>query len=594
LRANKEGRRLPCDNSGVGGEELAINGGPKVRERPYPPWPVLGDEEVAAVTEVLRSGKLTQLTGDHVAAFEAAFAGWHGVDHCAATSSGTTAIHAVLVALGVGPGDEVIVPAHTFIASATPVLHQRARPVFADVDARTFCISPHSVAERITERTKAIIAVHLNGHPADLDALLALAKPQGIAVIEDAAQAHGALYKDGKVGTIGRAGCFSFWEDKIITSGGEGGCVITNDDELAERMRRIRHHGEQPIEGERSYYHAELGYNYRMSSLQAATGLAQLGRLEEYLEARRRNAAFLTEHLAESVSVDPPFVADECVHSYYKYICRLKPETGIGVDWFVNAVAAEGIPVSRRYPTPLTRQPVFRDAGYGKQPCPIAEKLSGELFTLLVHPTVTLDDMGDVATAISKVGRLARASAEARSRDDAPEAVQRVLERLSRAVFINKEDVQNRLVEFCLTALGWRLDSTNTQVWLPVSQHMASLWDLPSAQTKRDYVLSARGVQVFHIEAKHKWRRFAVDLDTFLDRINRGDWDDTRREGPNRELGVLLWAAQEADARRAALIDEKRLLVFEQNGEWRLAREVDLFVDPTDRVCAAFMLLAPP
>jgi len=555
---------------------------------------VLGEEDAAAVTETLRSGKLTQLTGGDVAAFEEAFASWHGVGHCVATSSGTTAIHTLLAALGVAPGDEVIVPAHTFVASATPVLHQRAKPVFADVDARSFCISPDSVAERTTERTKAIIAVHLNGHPADMDALLALAETRGIAVIEDAAQAHGALYNGRKVGTIGRAGCFSFWEDKIITTGGEGGCVITNDDELADRMRRIRHHGEKPDAGERRYYHAELGYNYRMSSLQAATGLVQLGRLEDYLEARRRNAAYLTDRLAKSVAVEPPFVADGCVHSYYKYICRLRPDAGVGIDWFVDAVAAEGIPVSRRYPTPLTHQPVFRDGGYGKQPCPVAAKLSGELFTLLVHPTVTEGDLRDVVAAIRKVGGLAGTSAQVRSRDDAPEAIQRVLERVSQAVFINKEDVQNRLVEFSLAALGWRLDSTNTQVYLPISPQMANLWGQPSAQTKRDYVLSSHGAQVLHIEVKHKWRRFAVDIDTFLDRINRGDWDDTRREGPNRELGVLLWAAQEADARRAALIDEKRLLVFERNGDWRLAREVDLFVDPTDRVCAAFMLLAPP
>jgi perosamine synthetase len=579
----------------VDSAELAINGGPKVRERPYPPWPVLGDDDVAAVNEVVRSGKLTQLTGGAVAAFEEAFAAWHGVDQCVATSSGTTAIHTLLAALGVGPGSEVIVPAHTFIASATPVLHQRATPVFADVNPHTFCISPESVAERITERTKAIIAVHLNGHPADMDALLAIAARQGIAVVEDAAQAHGALYKGRKVGTLGRAGCFSFWEDKIMTTGGEGGCVTTNDDDLAERMRRLRNHGERSVEGERSYYHGELGYNYRMSSLHASTGLVQFGRLEEYIEARRRHAAFLTEHLSESVAVESPFVADECVHSYYKYICRLRPEAGINIEWFVGALTAEGIPVSRRYPTPLTQQPVFRDSGHGKQPCPIAERLGGELFTLLVHPTVTEHDLRDVVTAIRKVGdRAAASSAPSRSRENSPQAIQGILERLTGAVFVNKEDVQNRLVEFCLAALGWRLDSTNTQVWLPLSQQMSNVWGLPSAQTKRDYVLSSRGVQVLHIEAKHKWPRFAVDLDTFLDRINRGDWDDTRREGPNRELGVLLWAAREANARRAALIDEKRLLVFERDGDWRLVREVDLFVDPIDRVCAAFQQLAPP
>jgi perosamine synthetase len=362
---------------------------------------VLGDDDVDAVTGVLRSGKLTQLTGGVVAEFEEAFAAWHGMKNCIATSSGTTAIQTVLAALGIGPGDEVIVPAHTFIASATPVLHQRAVPVFADVDRRTFCLSPQSVAERMTPRTKAIIAVHLNGHPADMEALTALAEPQGIPLIEDAAQAHGALNKGQKAGTIGRAGCFSFWEDKIITTGGEGGCVITDDDALAERMRRIRHHGEGPVEGERAYYHLELGYNYRMSSLHAATGLVQLRRLDEYLDARRRNAGRLTRRLAEIEVIEPPYVAADCVHSYYKYICRLHPEAGVDIDWFVRAVSAEGVPISSRYPTPLPKQPVFR--AVESAACSAAEELASELFTLLVHPTVTEADLDDVLLALEKV-----------------------------------------------------------------------------------------------------------------------------------------------------------------------------------------------
>jgi perosamine synthetase len=382
--------------------ELAINGGPKVRDRPYPPWPVLGDDDVDAVAEAMRSGKLTQLNGGAVAAFEEAFAEWHGIKHCIATSSGTTAIHAALIALDVGPEDEVIVPAHTFIASATPVLHQGATPVFADIDERTYCLSPESVAGQITDQTKAIIAVHLNGHPANMDALLGLAEARGIAVIEDAAQAHGAKYNGRIVGTIGRVGCFSFWEDKIITTGGEGGCVITNDDALAERLRRIRHHGEGPMgEGEeRAYYHLDLGFNYRMTSMQAATGLVQLGHLDEYLEARRRNAAYLSERLGELDGIEPPFVAERAVHSYYKYICRLRPETGIPIANFVKAVAAEGIPISRRYPTPLPRQPVF--SGLKAGDCPNATRLADELFTLLVHPTVETRDLDDVVEAIRK------------------------------------------------------------------------------------------------------------------------------------------------------------------------------------------------
>jgi perosamine synthetase len=207
------------------------------------------------------------------------------------------------------------------------------------------------------------------------------------------------------VGTIGRVGCFSFWEDKIITTGGEGGCVITDDDSLAERLRRIRHHGEGPVEegGERAYFHVELGYNYRMTSMQAATGLVQLRRLVEYLEKRRRNAAYLSERLGEIDGIEPPFVAEGAVHSYYKYICRLRPETGVEIAAFVRAVAAEGVPVSRRYPTPLPRQPVFRGMAAGD--CPVAERLSGELFTLLVHPTVETGDLDDVVEAVAKVVR---------------------------------------------------------------------------------------------------------------------------------------------------------------------------------------------
>ena len=382
-------------------ERPVTKGRTRIRERPFPPWPVLGEDDVEAVAEVLRSGRLTQLTGDVVAAFEDDFAAWNGAGHCIATSSGTTAIHAAVAALGIGPGDEVIVPAHTFIASATPVLHQRATPVFADIDDRTFCLSPASVRERITPRTKAIIAVHLNGHPADVEALIALAEPRGIAVIEDAAQAHGALYNGRKVGTLGTLGCFSFWEDKIMTTGGEGGAVITNDDALAERLRRIRHHGEGPVEGERAYYHLDLGYNYRMTSMQAATGLVQLRKLDGYLDKRRRNAAYLTERLRKLAAIEPPFVADYAVHSYYKYICRLRPDAGIEIADFVRAVAAEDIPISRRYPTPLPKQPVFREPP--PLPCPVAERLAGELFTLLVHPTVEEPDLDDVVAAIKRV-----------------------------------------------------------------------------------------------------------------------------------------------------------------------------------------------
>jgi perosamine synthetase len=383
---------------------LAIDGGEPVRQSPFPRWPALSEEDERAVAEVLRSGSLTSLTGGAVAQFEAEFARYHGVRHAIATSSGTTAIHLALAAAGVRPGDQVIVPTHTFIASATPILHQQAVPVFADIDPDTFNLTRETIEPLLLPKVEAVIAVHLNGHPAPMDEILALAEEQSLMVIEDAAQAHGALYQGRKVGTLARMGCFSFWEDKIMTTGGEGGAVITDDDELAARLRLIRSHGEGPIEGERRYYHLMLGYNYRMSAMHAATGLVQLRRLDEYLAARRRNAAYLTERLADIPTVAPPRVAPDTVHSYYKYICRLRTDLlSVDVDRFVAAVAAEGVPISRRYPTPLHRQPVFQELGHGDAVCPVAERLAEELFTLLVHPTLAEGDLDDVATAIGKV-----------------------------------------------------------------------------------------------------------------------------------------------------------------------------------------------
>lgn len=389
---------------------LAIDGGTPVRSGPWPPWPAFGEDCVQAAAEVIRSGRMTSLTGDAVARFEQAFAAYHRIPHCLATSSGTTAIHLALAGLGLGPGDEVIVPAHTFIASATPVLHQGATAVFADVDPVTYTLLPPSVEAAAGPRTKAIVAVHLNGHPAPMDELGAIARRHGAALVEDAAQAHGAVYHGRTVGTIGDIGCFSFWEDKIMSTAGEGGAVITANAELARRMARVRSHGEGPIEGERRYFHLELGYNYRLAAVLAAVGQAELGRLDEYLARRRRNAARIGQALAETPEVEPPAVAEGCVHSYYKYILKLRPERlSVSVDRFAAAVAAEGVPCSRRYPTPLHQQPVFRDAiaagraRVAEGGCPNAEALAGCLLTLTVHPTLTDADVDAAAEAVAKV-----------------------------------------------------------------------------------------------------------------------------------------------------------------------------------------------
>lgn len=404
-------------------ERLALKGGEPLRESSFPAWPLFGNEEKKAVEEVLRSGKLTLLTGQKVKEFEDTFADYHGVKHAIAASSGTSAIHIALAAAGIGPGDEVIVPSHTFIGTVTPVLHQNAIPIFADVDLDTFTIEPESIEEVITKKTKAIIPVHLNGHPAEMDGIMKIAKEHGLMVIEDAAQAHGAEYKGRKVGTIGDLACFSFWEDKIITTGGEGGIILTDNDELAENARRIRHHGETEAKGERKYYHSILGYNYRMTEMQAAIGLVQLRKLDFYLKKRRENAAYLTENLKKLPQVEPPLVKPYVKHSYYKYICRInQSRLKVSIEGFVKAVSAEGIPISRRYPTPIHLQPIFtslkgygetrcpficplygQKAVYGKGLCPNAEQLRKELFTLLVHSTLERKDLDDVILAIKKV-----------------------------------------------------------------------------------------------------------------------------------------------------------------------------------------------
>ena len=245
---------------------LAIHGGDPLRSKPLPQWPSYGDEEIQAAVDVLRSGKLARQSGSKVSQFERAFAERFQVKHAIAVNSGTAAIHVALGALGIGPGDDVINTPHCFIGTATPVVHAGAVPVFADIDPRTYNMDPATIESRISPYTKAIVPVHLNGLPADMDRILDIARRHQLFVIEDAAQAHGAVYKGRIAGTIGNIGCFSFWEDKLITTAGEGGMVITDDDELARRARKFHHHGEERRDGD--YYQAERLYLHDFSRLQ--------------------------------------------------------------------------------------------------------------------------------------------------------------------------------------------------------------------------------------------------------------------------------------------------------------------------------------
>jgi perosamine synthetase len=406
---------------------LALYGGDPVRKAPFPPWPNYGDEEIAAATEVLRSGKLARQSGSHVNQFESAYAEKFGVKHAIAVSSGTAAIHVAIAALGIGPGDDVINTSHCFIGTATPVLHAGAVPIFADIDPRTFNINPASIESKITPYTKAIVPVHLNGCPADMDPIIELAKKHNLFIVEDAAQAHGATYKGRYVGTLGNIGCFSFWEDKIITTAGEGGMIITDDDDLAKRARMIHHHGElrekdSYYTGERLYYHPFMGYNFRMTEIQGAIGLVQLKRMDEYIEARRANAHQLTELLSEVKGVVPPYEPPEAKHVFYKYILRLDRNVlQTPAKDFVEALAAEGILCSRRYPTPLHQQPVFTEKrGFGLTHAPFtppwypgevqygsglpqSEQLPNDLVMIRMSPNLEREDIRDIARAVQKV-----------------------------------------------------------------------------------------------------------------------------------------------------------------------------------------------
>ena len=369
----------------------------------FPTWPSLNEDDIAAVSAVLRSSKLSQLSSQAVLSFEAGLAAFVGVEHAVAINSGTAALHTALAALQIAPGDEVLVPSHTFIGSASPVVHQGATPVFVDVDERSFCLTPESIRRSITPHTRAIIAVHLNGVAAPLDEIGAIAEGHGIAVIEDVAQAIGATYHGRILGSIGALAAFSFWEDKIITTGGEGGAVVTNDTALADRMRRFRHHGESRPPGARVYASTEVGHNYRLTAMQAALGTSQLQRIESFLDARRSNARRLSAALSAVEGIETPLEIDGSQHAFWKYVCRVPGSDEATIDRITTRLQQLGVPAFRRYPVPLHRQPAFTRMGLPTDQCPVADQLASELFSLPVHPLITPPHIDFMAEKIGEV-----------------------------------------------------------------------------------------------------------------------------------------------------------------------------------------------
>jgi len=349
--------------------------------------PLIGDEERAAVDAVLASGGLAQ--GPQVAAFEQEFSAVVGGRECVAVNSGTSALHMALIALGIGPGDEVIVPSFTFAATANSVALTGATPVFADIEADSFCISPDAIQAAITPRTKAVMPVHLYGHPAAMDRIADIAQRSNLLVVEDAAQAHSASLNGTPVGAFGDAGCFSFYPTKNMTSG-EGGMVTTADPATARMVRLLRNQGM-----EQRYRNEVVGFNTRMTDIHAAIGRVQLGKLAGWTAERQSNAAYLSANL-QGVVVPP--VADGAVHVYHQYTIRIP---GHDQDGFVAALAAKGVGSGVYYPTPVHALPSF-----GLElDLPETAKAAREVVSLPVHPALSQADLEVIVEAVNSVAK---------------------------------------------------------------------------------------------------------------------------------------------------------------------------------------------
>jgi dTDP-4-amino-4,6-dideoxygalactose transaminase len=408
-------------------DTLAIDGGTPVRTKPFPKWPMVDEQDERALLDVLRSGTWGSTAGDKVKTFAERFARYQDATHGVPVTNGTAALEVALRAVGVAPLDEVIVPPYTFVASATAILSIGAIPVFCDIREDSLLIDAADAERRVTPRTKAILAVHIAGQPADMDAVNAVARRYNLKVVEDGAQAHGAAWRGRKVGAIGDAGTFSFQSSKNLTAG-EGGLVVTNDREVAERAWSIANVGRIPTGA--WYQHELMGWNLRLSEFQGALLLSQLERFPEQYERRERSARYLDRELSRIEGIHPQ-ARDERVtgHAHHLYCFRFDPAAWGGRDraWFRKALQAEGIPVSAGYTTPLYRmnaivnerrkwadlaqqagRPVTCPDSPEAEALPVTERICNEQ-GLWFSQTLLLGDEADMADVVAAVAKLRRA-----------------------------------------------------------------------------------------------------------------------------------------------------------------------------------------
>jgi dTDP-4-amino-4,6-dideoxygalactose transaminase len=346
--------------------ELALTGGKKSKSKPFPAWPYHDDAELKALQEVLNSGIWWRTPGTRTLAFEQEFAKFHGAKHGLAVTNGTAALEVTMSAIGIVPGDEVIIPDYTFVATASAVLYAGAMPVMVDVSAETFCIDPGLAEAAITPRTKAIIAVHMGGHPCDLDALTEFAKRKGIVLIEDSSHAHATEWKGKRIGSHGTAGTFSFQASKLMTAG-EGGIIVSNDDAFERQARSVHDCGRMP--GEWFYSHYINGSNYRLSEWQGAVLSVQLKRLDEQTRRRHQNARLLDKLLGQVPGITPQKLDPRCTRNgHYAYIFHVdsKQFAGASAEKLIQAMNAEGIPNQASYP-PVHALDVFQNGEYRKR-----------------------------------------------------------------------------------------------------------------------------------------------------------------------------------------------------------------------------------